>query len=55
MLFYNKSFIEASGINNLVVIFPTALILTIVSFAIILVSISVMRINFYEFENEEKF
>ena len=50
LLFYNNPFIEVSGVNDLIIIFPTALILTIVSFAIIMISTSVMKINFHEFE-----
>ena len=50
LLYYNRPFIEASGINTLVIIFPAALILIIISFVIIMITTSVMRINFHEFE-----
>jgi hypothetical protein len=50
LLFYNKSFIEAAGINDLIIIFPATLVLILISFAIIMVTAAIMRINFHEFE-----
>jgi hypothetical protein len=49
LLFYNTLFIEASGISNIVVIYPVITILLIISFTIIMIATVVMHINFHEF------
>lgn len=50
LVYYNKPFIEASGINNLILIFPVPIILIVISLTTIMIAITVMRINFHEFE-----
>jgi hypothetical protein len=52
LLFYNRPFIEASGISNIIIIFPVIIILIIISFAIIIIATTVMQINFHEFEKK---
>ena len=52
LLFYNTSFIEASGVNNIIVIYPVVIILLIISFTIIMIATEVMQINFHEFEKK---
>ena len=52
LLYYNKPFIEVSGIYNIILIFIVPIILIIISYAIIMISIIVMKINFNEFEKK---
>lgn len=54
LLYYNMSFIEASGVNNVILIFVAPIILIFVSSAIIKISITVLKINFDEFEKKSK-
>ena len=51
LLYYNKPFIEASGINNIILIFPVPIILFVISIAIIIISINIITINFHELKN----
>jgi len=51
LVFYNNfSFIEASNINNLIIIFLAPVIILFICFAIIIISSTVMKINFKDFE-----
>jgi hypothetical protein len=50
LLFYNTQFIEASGVNNIVVIYPVVIILLLISFIIMVIATAVMQVNFHEFE-----
>ena len=54
LLYYNIPFIEASGVNNVILIFLAPIILIIISLAIIKVTITVMKINFDEFVKKLK-
>jgi len=52
LLYYNKPFIEASGVNDVILIYPVPLILIVISFAIMIIASTVMKINFHEFEKK---
>ena len=52
LLYYNKSFVEAAGINDIILIFPVPIILLIISIATMIIAITVMKINFSEFEKK---
>jgi hypothetical protein len=52
LLYYNEPFIEASGIENIALVYPTTSILFILSFTIIMVTIVILQINFREFEKK---
>jgi len=50
LLFYNTPFIEVSGINNIVIIYPVVIILLLISFTIIIIATAVMQTNLHKFE-----
>ena len=52
LLYYNRAFIEAPGINNVILIFLVPIILIVIAFAIIKIATTVMNINFNEFEKK---
>ena len=52
LLYYNRPFIEVSGVNNVKLIFPVPIILIVISFASIIIAINIMKINFHEFEKK---
>lgn len=54
LLYYNMAFIEASGINSVVIVFLVPIILIIISALIMRIAFTVMKINFREFENKLK-
>jgi len=54
LLYYNKPFIEVLGIKNIILIFIAPIILIVISYAIIMIAIIVMKINFNEFEKKLK-
>lgn len=50
LVYYNRPFIEASGINNLILIFLVPTILIVITITTIMIAITIMKINFHEFE-----
>lgn len=52
LLYYNISFIEASGLKNLTLVYPATSILIILSVTIIMITIVILRINFREYEKK---
>jgi len=52
LLYYNRPFIEVSGVNNVILIFPMPIILIAIFFVIIIIAIIVMKINLHEFEKK---
>jgi hypothetical protein len=52
LLYYNKDFIEASGVTDVVLIYPVPLVLIVICFAIMIITTTVMKINFQEFEKK---
>jgi hypothetical protein len=52
LLFYNRPFIEASGIRNLILISPTTINLILISLIVIIITIGIIQINFREFEKK---
>jgi hypothetical protein len=52
LVFYNKSFIEAADINNLIIICFAPILLIAVSFITFTIGIIVMKLNFSEFEKK---
>lgn len=52
LLYYNIPFIEASGIKNIVIVYPTTSILIILSITTIIFTIAILQINFREFEKK---
>ena len=49
LLYYNMPFIEASGVDNVILVFLGPIFLIIISIVIIRVTITVIKINFNEF------
>lgn len=54
LLYHNMAFIEASGINNVILVFLGPIFLIIISIALIRVTITVIKINFDEFLKKMK-
>lgn len=54
LLYYNRPFIETSGVNNVIMILLVPIIIVFISFAIIFIAFTVMKINFHEFEKKLK-
>jgi len=50
LLYHNRPFIETSGVIDLILIYPATLILIVIAFAVIIISTTVLKINYHEFE-----
>jgi len=51
---YNTPFIESNSISNIILIFPIPIFLLVISFMIIMIAETVLKINFYEFHKKIK-
>lgn len=52
LLYLNRSFIEVSGINNIILIFPVPIFIIFISLISIIIAINIMKINFLKFEKK---
>ena len=52
MLYYNRSFIEAASVDNIVAVCFAPIALMLIAFATIIISITVVKINFSEYEKK---
>lgn len=52
LLYYNKSFIETSGVSNIILIYFVPLLIIILSLATVIVSVIVLKVNFKEFQKK---